>query len=150
MPKITFNTVKNMMKTQSLQRRPVVLCILDGWGYREERTDNAVLQANAPNWRQIIEKYPHSLVEASELYVGLPEGQMGNSEVGHMNMGAGRVIMQDLPKINQAVRDGSLAINPVLQQFIENLRQTGGTCHLLGLVSPGGIHSHQDPLAALA
>jgi len=150
MPKITFNTVKNMMKTQSLQRRPVVLCILDGWGYREERTDNAVLQANAPNWRQIIEKYPHALVEASELYVGLPEGQMGNSEVGHMNMGAGRVIMQDLPKINQAVRDGSLPRNPVLQQFIENLRQNGGTCHLMGLVSPGGIHSHQDQLAALA
>ena len=130
--------------------RPVVLCILDGWGCRSERADNAILAAKTPNWHRFLETAPHASLQASELYVGLPPGQMGNSEVGHMNLGAGRVVMQDLPRIDQAIADGSLARNPALAEFIAGLRKSGGAAHLLGLMSPGGVHSHQDHLAALA
>ncbi len=96
------------------RRRPVVLCILDGWGHRTECADNGILQARTPNWRRIVGASPHALLQASELFVGLPTGQMGNSEVGHMNIGAGRVVLQDLPRIDAAVADGSLAANPRL------------------------------------
>jgi len=130
--------------------RPVVLCILDGWGCRSERADNAILAARTPNWQRFLETSPHARLQASELYVGLPQGQMGNSEVGHMNIGAGRVVMQDLPRIDQAIADGSLARNPALADFVAALKRSGGTAHLLGLLSPGGVHSHQDHLAALA
>jgi 2,3-bisphosphoglycerate-independent phosphoglycerate mutase len=130
--------------------RPVVLCVLDGWGYRAERADNGILQAKTPNWRRFMETAPHALLQASELYVGLPRGQMGNSEVGHMNLGAGRIVMQELPRIDQAIADGSLARNPALADFIAALKQSRGSAHLLGLVSPGGVHSHQDHLVALA
>jgi 2,3-bisphosphoglycerate-independent phosphoglycerate mutase len=130
--------------------RPVVLCILDGWGCRSDRADNAILAANTPNWRRFLETSPHAALQASELYVGLPQGQMGNSEVGHMNIGAGRVVMQDLPRIDQAIADGSLARNAALRQFIAALKASGGTAHLMGLMSPGGVHSHQDHIVALA
>ena len=130
--------------------RPLVLCILDGWGERAERADNAILLAKTPNWDRLMARFPHSHMQASELYVGLPEGQMGNSEVGHMNLGAGRVVMQDLPKIDQAVASGALAKNAALADFIAALKKSGGTAHLLGLISPGGVHSHQDHIAALA
>ncbi len=130
--------------------RPVVLCILDGWGHRSERTDNAILQARTPNWNRFIAECPHALLQASELFVGLPMGQMGNSEVGHMNIGAGRVVMQDLPRIDAAIADGSLAANPRLADFIAGLTASGGTAHLLGLLSPGGVHAHQDHITALA
>jgi len=130
--------------------RPVVLCILDGWGYREEREYNAIAQANAPHWNQMWATCPHAFLKTSGLNVGLPEGQMGNSEVGHMTMGAGRIIMQDLPKIDQAIKDGSLAQHPTLLKYIDTLKQSGGTCHLMGLASPGGVHAHQDHIAALA
>jgi 2,3-bisphosphoglycerate-independent phosphoglycerate mutase len=130
--------------------RPVVLCILDGWGCRSEPADNAILAARTPNWQRFLETSPHSRLQASELYVGLPQGQMGNSEVGHMNIGAGRVVMQDLPRIDQAIADGSLARNPALTEFIAALKRSGGTAHLLGLLSPGGVHAHQNHLAALA
>ena len=130
--------------------RPVVLCILDGWGWREDSTDNAIAQAETPNWDRLVARNPLALLDASALEVGLPEGQMGNSEVGHMNLGAGRVVMQDLPRIDQAFRDGSLAENNVLQDFVAALRQSGGACHLMGLVSPGGVHSHQDHMVGLA
>ncbi len=126
-----------------------MLVILDGWGWREDAADNAILQARTPNWDRLIQ-LPHALLRTSGLDVGLPEGQMGNSEVGHMNIGAGRVVMQDLPRIGLAVQDGSLATNPAITALIEKLKSTGGTCHLLGLVSPGGVHSHQDHAAALA
>jgi len=129
--------------------RPVVLCVLDGWGQRQECEDNAICQARTPTWNKLMATSPHALLQASELNVGLPEGQMGNSEVGHMNLGAGRVVMQDLPRIDKAVADGSLARNERLQEFIEKLRASGGTAHLMGLMSPGGVHSHQDHLAAL-
>jgi len=130
--------------------RPLVLCILDGWGWREDRTDNAIALADTPNWRRFLAAYPHALLQSSGLQVGLPDGQMGNSEVGHMNLGAGRVVMQDLPRIDTAVADGSLARNPALTALIAAVKAKGGTCHLMGLLSPGGVHSHQDHLAALA
>jgi 2,3-bisphosphoglycerate-independent phosphoglycerate mutase len=94
--------------------RPVVLCILDGWGERADKADNAILDADTPNWHAFLKSSPHAQLQASEHYVGLPDGQMGNSEVGHMNLGAGRVVMQDLPRIDRAVADGSLAQNEAL------------------------------------
>lgn len=130
--------------------KPLILCILDGWGHRHDSDHNAIALAHTPHWDRFMAECPHSLIEASALDVGLPEGQMGNSEVGHMNIGAGRVVMQDLPRIDTAVANGSLARHPRLQQFVSNLKQSGGDCHLLGLLSPGGVHSHQDHLAALA
>src|SRR6185437_12630470 len=130
--------------------RPVVLCVLDGWGHREERADNSILQANTPNWHRFMKGAPHALLQASELFVGLPSGQMGNSEVGHMNLGAGRVVLQDLPRIDKAIADGSLARNEALLAFIAALKKSGGTAHLMGLLSPGGVHSHQAHIAALA
>ncbi len=130
--------------------RPVILCILDGWGERADTADNGVLLAQTPNWHRFLATSPHAEIQASESFVGLPKGQMGNSEVGHMNLGAGRVVMQDLPRIDQAVADGSLARNKELLAFIAALKESGGTAHLLGLLSPGGVHSHQDHIAALA
>jgi 2,3-bisphosphoglycerate-independent phosphoglycerate mutase len=132
-------------------QKPVMLLILDGWGYREKTTsDNAIEQGHTPNWHNLLKTCPHGFVETSGLDVGLPAGQMGNSEVGHMNLGAGRVVMQDLPKIDQAVEDGSLRQNAVLRDLIGTLKKTGGTCHLMGLMSPGGVHSHQKHIEALA
>lgn len=131
-------------------KKPVVLCILDGWGYREAREYNAIAQANAPHWNDMWATCPHAFLKTSGLHVGLPEGQMGNSEVGHMTMGAGRIIMQDLPKIDQAIKDGSLAHLPELEELIAKLKETSGTCHLMGLCSPGGVHAHQDHILALA
>src|SRR5262252_6231485 len=123
------------MQTPS-RPRPVVLCVLDGWGCRADRADNAILQAKTPNWQRFLATSPHARLQASELYVGLPEGQMGNSEVGHMNIGAGRVVMQDLPRIDQAIADGSLAKSPELAGFVAGLRASGGAAHLMGLLSP--------------
>jgi len=130
--------------------RPVLLCIMDGWGQRDETTANAVRLAATPNVDRLWETCPHGLMNASERHVGLPDGQMGNSEVGHMNLGAGRVVMQDLPRIDQAIEDGSLAEQPSLRQTLDALSASGGTCHLMGLVSTGGVHSHQRQVAALA
>ncbi|MSP81869.1 MAG: 2,3-bisphosphoglycerate-independent phosphoglycerate mutase [Alphaproteobacteria bacterium] len=130
--------------------RPVVLCVLDGWGDGPGGAHDAIAAARKPIWDRLLATCPHARIDASEVHVGLPEGQMGNSEVGHMNLGAGRVVMQDLPRIDRAVADGSLGRNPVLIDVIARLRASGGTCHLLGLLSPGGVHSHQVHLAALA
>jgi 2,3-bisphosphoglycerate-independent phosphoglycerate mutase len=132
------------------KHRPVMLVILDGWGFREEKADNAVLQAKTPAFSRIWKDYPHSLLHTSGKDVGLPTGQMGNSEVGHLNIGAGRVVMQELPRIDHAVESGELARNSVLGAFMAKMKQSGGTCHLMGLVSPGGVHSHQNHAAALA
>ena len=127
-----------------------MLLILDGWGYRRPITpDNAIENGNTPNWHQYLEEYPHSLIETYGLAVGLPEGQMGNSEVGHMNLGAGRVVMQDLPRIDQAIKDGSIAQNPVLKELIDDLHKNSKTCHVMGLMSPGGVHSSMDHIVAL-
>jgi 2,3-bisphosphoglycerate-independent phosphoglycerate mutase len=138
--------------TEKLQpaRRPVVLCILDGWGYLPNGASNSIRLAHTPNWNRLTEHAPHGIIEASEHNVGLPDGQMGNSEVGHMNLGAGRVVMQELPRIDAAIKDGSLARNETLGTFIATLKKSGGTAHLLGLMSPGGVHAHQRHIAALA
>jgi 2,3-bisphosphoglycerate-independent phosphoglycerate mutase len=130
--------------------KPVVLCILDGWGYREATDNNAVALAHGKNWARLIKECPWSLVDASEMHVGLPDGQMGNSEVGHMNLGAGRVVMQDLPRIDKAIADDSVKRLPALKDFIAKLKASKGTAHVMGLLSPGGVHSHQDQMAAIA
>jgi 2,3-bisphosphoglycerate-independent phosphoglycerate mutase len=130
--------------------RPVVLCILDGWGERPNAADNAITAAETPVWHRLMARWPHSHLEASEHFVGLPDGQMGNSEVGHTNLGAGRVVMQDLPRIDQAVKSGELAKMPALTDFIAEVKAKNGTVHVLGLMSPGGVHSHQGQIAALA
>ncbi len=131
-------------------QKPTMLLILDGWGYRETITDdNAIEKGYTPNWHYLLDKYPHAFIETSGLDVGLPDGQMGNSEVGHTNLGAGRVVMQDLPKIDLAIKDGSIEKNPVVIELIDNLRKTNGTCHLMGLMSPGGVHSHQKHIEAM-
>ena len=132
------------------ERRPVVLVVLDGWGWREDVADNAIRQAKTPSFDRLWSAGPRSFLRTSGRDVGLPDGQMGNSEVGHLNIGAGRVVMQDLPRINDAVASGEIARAPALTDFVQKLRQSRGTCHLLGLVSPGGVHSHQDHAAALA
>ena len=131
-------------------RRPVMLVIMDGWGWREDPADNAVRQARTPAFDHLWASCPHALLHTSGKDVGLPPGQMGNSEVGHLNIGAGRVVMQDLPRISEAIASGDIGCAPALINLTERLRQSGGTCHLMGLVSPGGVHSHQDHAAALA
>lgn len=131
-------------------QKPVMLLILDGWGYREKTTaDNAIENGETPNWHYLLSTCPHAFIETSGLDVGLPKGQMGNSEVGHTNLGAGRVVMQDLPKIDQAIENHTLEQNPVLIKLINNLKNSGKTCHLMGLMSPGGVHSHQAHIVAL-
>jgi 2,3-bisphosphoglycerate-independent phosphoglycerate mutase len=132
------------------KRRPVMLVIMDGWGWREDPADNAVLQARTPTFDRLWSTCPHALLHTSGGDVGLPPGQMGNSEVGHLNIGAGRVVMQDLPRITDAVATGAIARAPALTGLIERLQRSGGACHLMGLVSPGGVHSHQDHVVALA
>ncbi len=130
--------------------KPLMLCILDGWGERSNGADNAIDKAKTPVWHELMRRWPHAQLNASEHYVGLPDGQMGNSEVGHTNIGAGRVVIQDLPRIDKALTEGKVASLPTLQEFIARLKQSGGTAHVMGLVSPGGVHSHQHQIAALA
>ena len=130
--------------------RPVMLVILDGFGWREDSADNAVRLARTPNFSALWSGSPHAFLHTSGRDVGLPQGQMGNSEVGHLTIGAGRVIKQELVRIGDAVADGSIAAIPAFRTLVETLQRTGGTCHLMGLVSPGGVHSHQDHAAGLA
>jgi 2,3-bisphosphoglycerate-independent phosphoglycerate mutase len=130
--------------------RPLVLCILDGWGERSNGADNAIDKAKTPVWHELMRQWRHAQLDASEHYVGLPDGQMGNSEVGHTNIGAGRVVMQDLPRIDKALAEGSAAKLPDLLEFIAKLKTSGGTAHVMGLISPGGVHSHQNQIAAFA
>ena len=132
------------------RRRPVMLVILDGWGWRDDPADNAIRQAKTPTFDRLWQDGPHGLLRTSGNDVGLPNGQMGNSEVGHLNIGAGRVVMQDLPRIGGAIANGDIKRAPALVELIAKLKESGGTCHLIGLVSPGGVHSHQDHAAALA
>ncbi|MDD3884918.1 MAG: 2,3-bisphosphoglycerate-independent phosphoglycerate mutase [Gallionella sp.] len=128
---------------------PVLLLILDGFGYREDRDSNAILAAHKPNWDALWRDYPHTLIETSEHHVGLPSGQMGNSEVGHLNIGAGRVVYQDLSRVDVAIEDGTFFSNRQLSQAISQAKQNNGTLHILGLLSPGGVHSHESHILAL-
>ena len=128
---------------------PVLLLILDGFGYREDPDFNAVAYAHKPNWDKLWSEYPHTLINASELRVGLPTGQMGNSEVGHLNIGAGRVVYQDLTKVDLAIENGSFYTNPALVQAVDSAKQRGTALHILGLLSPGGVHSHEAHIHAM-
>jgi 2,3-bisphosphoglycerate-independent phosphoglycerate mutase len=130
--------------------RPVMLVILDGFGWREDSADNAVRLAKTPAFTGLWNSSPHAFLHTSGGDVGLPEGQMGNSEVGHLNIGAGRIVKQELVRIGDAVTDGSIAKAKAFTDLVAALKGSGGTCHLMGLVSPGGVHSHQDHAAALA
>ena len=117
----------------------VALVVLDGWGIAPPGPGNAVELARTPVFDALWERYPHTTLAASGEAVGLPPGQMGNSEVGHMNIGAGRVVWMELPKIDRAIEDGSFFSNASLMRFMARMRESGGTAHLLGLVSPGGV-----------
>jgi len=130
--------------------KPVVLCILDGWGSREQTENNAIKMADTPHYDAMINEFPNSHLHTSGMAVGLPDGQMGNSEVGHMNIGGGRVVKQELPRIDEAIANDEIKNTPCLIKSIETLKETGGTCHILGLLSPGGVHSHQDHMVGLA
>lgn len=129
--------------------KPLLLIVLDGWGYTEASHTNAISQANIPVWNKLWATCPHTLLSASGLNVGLPPGQMGNSEVGHMTLGAGRVIYQDLTKINQAISDGGFFNNATLVKTLEHSKNNHKAVHILGLLSPGGVHSHEDHILAM-
>jgi len=130
-------------------KNPTALIIMDGWGQSDCRVGNAVEMANTPNYDRLLEKYPHTLIAASGLDVGLPEGQMGNSEVGHLNIGAGRVIYQELTRITKSILDGDFFTNPMLLSAMHHAKQHGTKLHTWGLLSDGGVHSHIEHLKAL-
>lgn len=129
--------------------KPVVLLILDGWGHREEPQDNALAMAELPNWHRLLATHPHVLIHTEGRHVGLPDGQMGNSEVGHMNLGAGRIVYQDLTRIDAAIEDGSFFSNPALVRACEAAKADGRALHVMGLISPGGVHSHESHVFAM-
>jgi 2,3-bisphosphoglycerate-independent phosphoglycerate mutase len=129
---------------EKMTRKPLLLMILDGWGFRPERQDNAIALANTPCWDEFWRNDPHGLIETSGSAVGLPAGQMGNSEVGHMNIGAGRIVFQDYSRIENAIRDGSFRENPQIRAAIETAVSNRTRIHIMGLLSPGGVHSHDD------
>ena len=128
---------------------PVLLLILDGFGYREDHDHNAILAAHKPNWDKLWRDYPHTLVNASEKFVGLPSLQMGNSEVGHLNIGAGRVVYQDLSRVDVDIEDGSFYTNPALSKAVALAKSNGSALHIMGLLSPGGVHSHENHILAM-
>lgn len=129
-------------------KKTVALVILDGFGYSETSQSNAIAEANTPTWDRLWSTYPHALVHTSGMAVGLPEGQMGNSEVGHMNLGAGRIVYQNFTRISKEIDEGQFQTNAVLCDAIEDAKTAGGRVHILGLLSPGGVHSHEDHLMA--
>lgn len=130
-------------------KKPVVLLILDGWGHRDEAKDNAIFNANTPTWDRLWATAPKTLISSSGLSVGLPEGQMGNSEVGHMSLGAGRVVYQSISRIDKAIADGDFFTNDTYCRAIDRAIEKNAAVHLLGLLSPGGVHSHEDHIAAM-
>ncbi len=138
-----------MSQSAPIRPRPVVLLILDGWGHREQREDNALALADLPHWRDLLATCPHTLIHTEGRHVGLPDGQMGNSEVGHMNLGAGRIVYQDLTRIDAAIEDGSFFGNAELIAACEAAKDAEGTLHLIGLLSPGGVHSHERHVFAM-
>ena len=137
------------MSSPASRPKPVVLLILDGWGHRDDPEDNALAQAELPNWRGLLAACPHTLIHTEGRHVGLPDGQMGNSEVGHMNLGAGRIVYQDLTRIDAAIEDDSFFANPELLAACAAARDGNGTLHVMGLLSPGGVHSHERHLFAM-
>jgi len=143
--------INNTGNNASSTKKPILLCILDGWGIgNKNSSDNAITLAKTPNYNQILNDFPNSQLGTSGLDVGLPEGQMGNSEVGHACIGSGRIIFQDLPRINQAINNNQLEQNEHLQNLVDSCKNNNNICHLLGLLSDGGVHSHQAHIIALA
>src|SRR5258705_10486772 len=136
------------MTTSRGGRTPVVLIVLDGWGFRAAREGNAVELGRTPTWHRLWERAPRTLLDASGLPVGLPKGQMGNSEVGHLNLGAGRVVPQDLVRISQAIESGEFFRIPALLELCAAVRKSGGTLHLMGLLGDGGGHALDQHLFA--
>ena len=132
-----------------MSQRTFLLAILDGWGYAEPSSSNAVTVAKTPNLDRWMAEYPFTTLIAHNGQVGLPEGQMGNSEVGHLNIGAGRIVYQDYTRINKAIKSGDFYTNPALSNIMDKVREEGGNLHLLGLVSDGGVHSHINHLKGI-
>jgi 2,3-bisphosphoglycerate-independent phosphoglycerate mutase len=132
-----------------MAKSPIVLTILDGWGYRAETADNAIALAKKPTYNKLLREYPNTLIRASEHFVGLPDGQMGNSEVGHLNIGAGRIVQMDITRIDMLIASGEFSNHPTIAGAMQRARQTGRSLHLMGLLSDGGVHSHQNHLYAL-
>src|ERR1051325_6188413 len=132
-----------------MRPKPLVLIILDGWGYRAETKANAIALARKPIYDRLLREYPNTLIQTSGKYVGLPDGQMGNSEVGHLNIGAGRVVHMDSTRIEAMIQNGEFFSHPVLTAAMKNARSGGRRLHLFGLVSDGGVHSYQSHLHAL-
>jgi 2,3-bisphosphoglycerate-independent phosphoglycerate mutase len=133
----------------SSSKRPLVLTILDGWGYRAETANNAIALARKPAYDKLLKEFPNTLIRASEHFVGLPDGQMGNSEVGHLNIGAGRIVQMDITRIDALIAAGEFGKNPAIVAAMKRAREGGRQLHLFGLVSDGGVHSHQEHLYAL-
>lgn len=131
------------------KKTPTVLIILDGFGWREETQDNAIAHADAPTWQRLLTQYPHTLVATSGLDVGLPEGQMGNSEVGHMSLGSGRIVYQQITRIDKAIADGDFFTNAAYCEAIDKAIAANKAVHIIGLLSPGGVHSHQNHIFAM-
>ena len=131
------------------QKKPLVLLILDGFGYSDDEKHNAIKNAQAPVWQSLWNNNPKTLIHTSGMAVGLPEGQMGNSEVGHMTLGAGRVVYQNFTRINKAIVDGDFFTNPAYCDAIDKAQSAGKAVHIMGLLSPGGVHSHEDHINAM-
>ncbi|MEC9313433.1 MAG: 2,3-bisphosphoglycerate-independent phosphoglycerate mutase, partial [Pseudomonadota bacterium] len=131
------------------KHRPLALIIMDGWGYSEDPDNNAILAANTPVWDQLWQDYPHTLINASGQGVGLPGDQMGNSEVGHLNLGAGRVVYQEFTRISKAIEDGAFFHNPVLAGAVDKAVEHDKAVHIFGLLSDGGVHSHEEHIHAM-
>ncbi len=132
------------------ERKTTVLIILDGWGHREDKRDNAIALGRTPVWDRLWQQAPHTLVSGSGLDVGLPAGQMGNSEVGHMSLGSGRIVYQNITLIDQAIANGSFDRNPAYCNAIDKTIAAGGAVHIFGLLSAGGVHSHEQQIFAAA
>ena len=131
------------------QPKPMVLIILDGWGHRDQKENNAIRTAHTPTWDRLWEHYPHTLIKGSGTHVGLPDQQMGNSEVGHMNIGAGRIVYQDFTRIQKNIENGEFFKNPILAHSIQSAVQRNKAIHIMGLLSPGGVHSHEQHIQAI-
>src|SRR5580698_7652569 len=127
--------------------KPIVLTVLDGWGYRPDTKGNAIALARKPNYDRLLKEFPNTLIHTSGPFVGLPDGQMGNSEVGHLNIGAGRIVLMDITRVDKLIASGDFFRQPLLLEAME--RGRGNQLHLMGLVSDGGVHSHIDHLFAL-
>ncbi|MFZ9036102.1 MAG: 2,3-bisphosphoglycerate-independent phosphoglycerate mutase [Francisellaceae bacterium] len=132
-----------------MKKKTTVLLILDGWGYREANDNNAINQAHKPNWDRLWHNSSHTLIDASGLMVGLPKGQMGNSEVGHINIGSGRIVYQELTRIDKAIEEGTFDQNPTLNKAVDLAYKHDKAIHIMGLLSPGGVHSHENQLIAM-